>query len=42
VWQLKHTNPCGVGVAQSIEHAWIKAYEADKVSIFGGIVVFQS
>ena len=38
---VKHTNPCGVGVAQSIEHAWIKAYEADKVSIFGGIVVFN-
>jgi phosphoribosylaminoimidazolecarboxamide formyltransferase/IMP cyclohydrolase len=38
---LKHTNPCGVGVAQSIEQAWTKAYEADKVSIFGGIVVFN-
>jgi phosphoribosylaminoimidazolecarboxamide formyltransferase / IMP cyclohydrolase len=38
---LKHTNPCGVGVAQNIEQAWTKAYEADKVSIFGGIVVFN-
>lgn len=35
----KHGNPCGVGSAETIEEAWEKAYEADKVSIFGGIVV---
>ncbi|WP_331670266.1 bifunctional phosphoribosylaminoimidazolecarboxamide formyltransferase/IMP cyclohydrolase [Anaerocolumna sp. AGMB13020] len=35
----KHGNPCGVGSAQNIEKAWDKAYQADKVSIFGGIVV---
>lgn len=38
---LKHTNPCGVGIADTLEKAWIKAYEADKVSIFGGIVAFN-
>lgn len=35
----KHGNPCGVGSADNILDAWKKAYEADKVSIFGGIVV---
>jgi phosphoribosylaminoimidazolecarboxamide formyltransferase / IMP cyclohydrolase len=35
----KHGNPCGVGSADNILDAWKKAFEADKVSIFGGIVV---
>lgn len=35
----KHGNPCGVGSAVTIEEAWTKAYSADKMSIFGGIVV---
>jgi len=35
---LKHANPCGVGVGSSIYEAYIKAYEGDPVSIFGGIV----
>lgn len=35
----KHGNPCGVGSSNNIYTAWKKAYEADKVSIFGGIVV---
>nr|WP_122012738.1 bifunctional phosphoribosylaminoimidazolecarboxamide formyltransferase/IMP cyclohydrolase [Maliibacterium massiliense] len=36
---VKHANPCGVGVADTVYEAWCKAYEADPVSIFGGIVV---
>ncbi len=35
----KHGNPCGVGSADTILEAWNKAFEADKVSIYGGIVV---
>lgn len=35
----KHGNPCGVGSADTIYEAWRKAFEADKTSIFGGIVV---
>jgi len=35
---LKHMNPCGAGVGATIEEAWKKAYEADTVSIYGGIV----
>ncbi|MEG0469555.1 bifunctional phosphoribosylaminoimidazolecarboxamide formyltransferase/IMP cyclohydrolase [Amedibacillus sp. YH-ame10] len=38
---VKHMNPCGVGIGASIEEAWKKAYEADSVSIFGGIVAFN-
>ena len=37
----KHGNPCGVGSAENIEQAWDKAYEADKVSIFGGIITIN-
>ncbi len=35
---LKHMNPCGAAEADDIETAWRKAYEADTVSIYGGIV----
>lgn len=35
---VKHGNPCGVGSGENIEEAFIKAYEADKQSIFGGII----
>ncbi len=35
----KHGNPCGVGSSINIYEAWKKAFEADKTSIFGGIVV---
>ncbi len=38
---LKHMNPCGVGIGDCIEAAWDKAYEADPVSIFGGIVALN-
>lgn len=38
---LKHMNPCGIGQAGDIETAWDFAYEADPVSIFGGIVVLN-
>jgi phosphoribosylaminoimidazolecarboxamide formyltransferase / IMP cyclohydrolase len=37
----KHGNPCGVGSARNIYDAWKKAYDADKTSIFGGIVVIN-
>lgn len=36
---VKHANPCGVGSASTIYEAYRKAYAADPVSIFGGIVV---
>lgn len=36
---VKHANPCGVGSGESIFEAYQKAYNADPISIFGGIVV---
>ena len=36
---VKHGNPCGVGVADEVAEAYRLAYEADPVSVFGGIVV---
>ena len=39
---IKHTNPCGVGVGKDSFEAYTKCYEADKVSIFGGIVGITS
>ena len=39
---IKHTNPCGVGLGKDSLEAYTKCYEADKVSIFGGIVGITS
>ena len=36
---VKHANPCGVALAKTTAEAYVKAYEADPVSLFGGIVV---
>src|SRR5688572_14727306 len=36
---LKHTNPCGVGSADSLIDAWEKAYATDRQAPFGGIIV---
>ncbi len=38
---LKHMNPCGAGVGKDLLEAWTRAYEADKVSIYGGIVAMN-
>lgn len=35
---VKHCNPCGLAVADNISDAYQKAYEADPISIYGGIV----
>ena len=37
----KHANPCGVGVGKTIHEAYIKAYESDPVSVFGGILAIN-
>ena len=38
---VKHANPCGIGVGSDIYEAYIKAYKADEVSIFGGIIALN-
>ncbi|MDR2971899.1 MAG: bifunctional phosphoribosylaminoimidazolecarboxamide formyltransferase/IMP cyclohydrolase [Bacteroidales bacterium] len=35
---VKHKNPCGVGIGKEVQEAWQRCYDADPVSIFGGIV----
>ncbi len=36
---VKHANPCGVGIAPTIEEAYEKALAADPTSAYGGVVV---
>ncbi|WP_203633604.1 bifunctional phosphoribosylaminoimidazolecarboxamide formyltransferase/IMP cyclohydrolase [Lacticaseibacillus suibinensis] len=38
---VKHMNPCGIGQSATIEEAWDKAYAADPMSIFGGIIALN-
>ncbi|WP_100489265.1 bifunctional phosphoribosylaminoimidazolecarboxamide formyltransferase/IMP cyclohydrolase [Sporolactobacillus pectinivorans] len=38
---VKHMNPCGIGTGKTVNEAYDKAYEADPVSIFGGIVALN-
>lgn len=35
---VKHMNPCGIGLADNLNDAFTRAYEADPISIFGGII----
>ncbi len=35
---VKHANPCGVGISETICEAYTLAYDADPVSIFGGVI----
>lgn len=36
---LKHTNACGIAVASSSKEAYLKAFEADTLSAFGGVLI---
>lgn len=38
---VKHMNPCGVGTGKNLFEAFEKAFEADPISIFGGIVALN-
>lgn len=38
---LKHNTPCGVAIGSSVVDAYLKAYQCDPISIFGGIVAFN-
>lgn len=38
---VKHTNPCGIGIAKTLKEAFKKAYECDDESIFGGIIALN-
>jgi phosphoribosylaminoimidazolecarboxamide formyltransferase/IMP cyclohydrolase len=38
---IKHTNPCGCAEQETLAEAYRKAYEADPVSAFGGVLAFN-
>ena len=38
---VKHANPCGAAVAESVQIAYDRAYQTDPESAFGGIVAFN-
>ncbi|MDQ1004335.1 phosphoribosylaminoimidazolecarboxamide formyltransferase/IMP cyclohydrolase [Neobacillus niacini] len=39
---VKHMNPCGIGTGSNSFTAFEKAFAADPISIFGGIIAFNS
>lgn len=39
---LKHTNPCGVASADTLEDAWEQAFSTDRQAPFGGIIVVNN
>ena len=38
---VKHANPCGVGIAADLGDAYDKAYGADPVSAYGGVIALN-
>jgi phosphoribosylaminoimidazolecarboxamide formyltransferase/IMP cyclohydrolase len=38
---VKHANPCGIAIADTIEDAYARAVAADPVSAYGGVVVLN-
>ncbi|RKQ34616.1 bifunctional phosphoribosylaminoimidazolecarboxamide formyltransferase/IMP cyclohydrolase [Oceanobacillus halophilus] len=38
---VKHMNPCGIGVSDTLVDAFSRAFDADPISIFGGIVALN-
>ena len=37
---VKHANPCGVALGDSLCDAYVKAFDCDPISAFGGVVAF--
>jgi phosphoribosylaminoimidazolecarboxamide formyltransferase/IMP cyclohydrolase len=35
---IKHTNACGVAIAKDVKQAYLKAFQADTISAFGGVL----
>jgi len=38
---IKHTNPCGVAIGESISDALVRSLDADRISCFGGIIALN-
>ena len=39
---VKHANPCGVAVEDALEQAYLRAYQGDPTSAFGGVIAFNT
>jgi phosphoribosylaminoimidazolecarboxamide formyltransferase / IMP cyclohydrolase len=39
---IKHANPCGVARAATLREAYLRAYDCDRTSAFGGIVALNT
>lgn len=38
---VKHANPCGVAIGSNINEAYMRAFQTDPTSAFGGIIAFN-
>ena len=38
---IKHTNPCGTAIGADLEEAFVKAFGADPLSAYGGIIALN-
>ncbi len=38
---VKHTNPCGISIAEDLTSAYLNAHDADPVSAFGGVIALN-
>lgn len=38
---LKHNTPCGIGISNNIADAYLRCYDVDSKSIFGGVVILN-
>ena len=38
---VKHANPCGVAIGKDIHEAYLRAFQTDPTSAFGGIIAFN-
>ncbi len=38
---IKHANPCGVGRGASLKEAYVRAFQCDQTSAFGGIIALN-
>src|SRR4029077_3054758 len=39
---IKHTNPCGTAIGESLSEAYLRAYEADPISAFGSVIALNN
>lgn len=38
---IKHNNPCGVAYGNTVEEAFIRAFKADRIAAYGGVIVLN-